>query len=110
DVTVAHTSNTTIKIKFKHQFAQITTIIKLDNSTSVYTQIRGVGGASYLKLSYSKMKFKVSNSTITAAATDENLLGSSVVFPFIPFSDLTVKSTTSINPTILNTPSTIYRG
>lgn len=110
DVTVAHNSNTTIKIKFRHQFAQITTIIKLDNSTSGYTQIRGVVGASYFKPSYSKTKFKVSNSTITAAATNENLLGSPVVFPFIPFSDLTVKSTISINPTILNTPSTITEG
>jgi len=110
DVTVAHNSNTTIKIKFKHQFAQITTIIKLDNSTSVYTQIRGVGGASYFKPSYTKTKFKVSNSEITAAPADESLLGSSVNFPFIPFSDLTVKSITSLNPTLLNTPTTITEG
>ena len=110
NIAVANNSTNTIKLKFKHQFAQINTIIKLDATTSEYTQIRGVGGASYFKPSYSKTKFKVSDSKITAAPTDENILGSPVTFPFIPFTDLTVKTTASINPTILNTPSTITEG
>lgn len=110
NIAVANNSNSTIKLKFKHQFAQITTIVKLDAATSVYTQIRGAGGASYFKPSYSKTKFKVSNSNITATPADENILGSTVVFPFIPFTDLTKKSITSISPTILNTPTATTNG
>lgn len=110
DVSIASTGSKTIKIKFKHQFAQITTIVKLDNVTAGYTQIRGVGGASYFKPSYSNTKFKVSDGTITADPTDESPLGSPVAFPFIPYTDLSVKTITALHPTILNTPTAIING
>lgn len=110
DITVAHNSNSTIKLKFKYQFAQINTIIKLDNSTRAYASIRGAGGASYFKPSYSKTKFKVSNSTIMADNADLNVLGTSVTFPFIPFTNLSTYEITNIAPTILNTPTAITNG
>ncbi|NGM73860.1 fimbrillin family protein [Sphingobacterium sp. SGL-16] len=108
DITVAHNSTNTIKFKFRHQFAQINTIIKLDTETSVYTQIRGAGGASYFQPSYSTTKFKVSNSNITGVNLSPQ--GSPVNFPFIPFNDLNVKTIASLKPTILNTPTSITNG
>lgn len=110
DIKIQHNSNNTIKLKFKHQFSQITTIIKLDNTTQAYASIRGANGASYIKPSYSKTKFKVSNGTISANNDDLNTLGSSVNFPFIPFDNLKTYSITSLTPTILNTPTSETKG
>ena len=66
DISIPNNSTYTLKLKFRHQFAQINTIVRLDASTSQYTQIRGISGASYFKPSYAKTKFKVSNSNISA--------------------------------------------
>ena len=108
DISVANNTNQTLKLKFRHQFAQINTIVRLDASTSQYTHIRGASAASYFKPTYAKTKFKVSNSNISAVELSPQ--GSPVAFPFIPFTDLTVKSITSLQPTILNTPTSITNG
>lgn len=110
DVDVKHNSKESIKLKLRHQFAQINTIIKLDEQTRRYASIRGAGGASYIKPSYSKTKFKVSNETITAANADLNNLGAPVEFPFIDFDDLSTYEIVNQKATILNTPSSITEG
>jgi len=110
NIAVGNKSNTTIKLKFKHQFAQINTIIKLDEQTKRYASIRGAGGASYIKPSYSKTKFKVSSGTITAAVQDLNDLGATVEFPFIEFDDMSTYEIITQKATILNTPSNITEG
>lgn len=110
DVNVANNSNNTIKLKLKHQFSQINTIVQLDSETQKYASIRGLGGASYFQPSYSRTTFKVSNSEISSRNSDLMPLGSPVNFPFIEFNNFTTYSITSLNPTILNTPSEITDG
>lgn len=73
DIYISQKSVSTINLKFKHQFAQINTIVKLDATTSGYTQIRGINGASYVRPSYSKTKFKVSDESISADEKDLQL-------------------------------------
>jgi hypothetical protein len=52
-------SSNTLKIKFRHTFSQITTIIKLDSRTAKYTSIKGISNASFIRPSFKTTKFKV---------------------------------------------------
>ena len=96
-------SKNTLKIKFRHTFSQITTIIKLDDRTAKYTSIKGISNASFIKPAYEKTKFKVSNETITGM--NKKALGGEVIFPTIASnSNITQIKTTA--PTVVNSPAT----
>ena len=104
DLDVAPRTNHTIKIKFRHTFSQITTTIKLDATTAAYSYIRNISSATFIKPSYEETKFKVSDQTIKGIK--ESALGAPVIFPFINLSNTSIKTTTTTNPTVINSPET----
>jgi len=108
DLVVQPRTNHTIKIKFRHTFSSITTTIKLDAATAAYSYIRNISSATFIKPSYNATKFKVSDQTIKGI--EENPLGATVNFPFIDLTNTSEKSTTTLTPTIINSPETGKNG
>lgn len=94
-------SSNTLKIKFRHTFSQITTIIKLDSRTAKYTSIKGISNASFIRPSFETTKFKVSNERISGIK--QKSLGSNVSFPAIKSTDNITEIRTP-TPTIINSP------
>lgn len=100
DIKIATKSDNTIKIKFRHMFSEVTTTIKLDNSTASHSYIRNISEATFINPAYETTKFKVKDQTIEGITP--KVSGAPVTFDFIPFTNTTTKSITSNAPTIVH--------
>ena len=108
DISIGKQSTNTLKIKFRHMFSQITTTIRLDASTSAYSYIRNISSPNFVNPSYEVTKFKVSDQTITGLK--QSAQGAPVTFPTISESNTSIKSITTLKPTIIYSPITGSKG